>query len=186
MKYPFQGLKQEGRHLASQFRKTQTRITPAKLAPDWFDRLLCGGAAMLFVALCIAVIRGQKDWPQIPLAVWFHIGTVAIALVLTPVMLLRKRGDKWHRQLGWLWVTSMLVTAIISLDIRLINRGSFSIIHLLSASTLIQCAIILWSARSHNVARHRGAVRGMVLGALLIAGFFTFPFDRLLGQWLFG
>jgi hypothetical protein len=25
----------------------------------------------------------------------------------------------------------------------------------------------------------------MVLGALLIAGFFTFPFNRLLGHWLF-
>ena len=28
-------------------------------------------------------------------------------------------------------------------------------------------------------------VRGLVIGALLIAGFFTFPFNRLLGSWLF-
>jgi uncharacterized membrane protein len=35
-------------------------------------------------------------------------------------------------------------------------------------------------------ARHRRGIRAMVLGALLIAGFFTFPFDRLLGRWLFG
>jgi uncharacterized membrane protein len=33
--------------------------------------------------------------------------------------------------------------------------------------------------------RHRRGVRAMVTGALLIAGFFTFPFDRLLGHWLF-
>ena len=32
---------------------------------------------------------------------------------------------------------------------------------------------------------HRGSVRGMVTGALLVAGFFTFPFDRMLGHWLF-
>lgn len=25
-----------------------------------------------------------------------------------------------------------------------------------------------------------------IIGALLLAGFFTFPFDRLLGRWLFG
>jgi uncharacterized membrane protein len=30
------------------------------------------------------------------------------------------------------------------------------------------------------------AARGMVLGALLVAGFFTFPFGRLMGRWLFG
>jgi uncharacterized membrane protein len=29
-------------------------------------------------------------------------------------------------------------------------------------------------------------VRGMVTGALLVAGFFTFPFGRMLGAWLFG
>ena len=42
------------------------------------------------------------------------------------------------------------------------------------------------AARRHDIARHRKIVRGMVTGALLIAGFFTFPFHRLLGQWLLG
>ena len=46
--------------------------------------------------------------------------------------------------------------------------------------------LIVWAARTHNVARHRNAVRGMVAGALIIAGIFTFPFDRLMGHWLFG
>jgi uncharacterized membrane protein len=114
------------------------------------------------------------------------MATIAIALGLTPIMLTRRRGDRLHRQLGWVWVASMFLTALVSLDIRLINRGGFSLIHILSVWTLIQVTVIVWSARHHNVARHRSAVRGMVLGALLIAGFFTFPFDRLLGQWLFG
>jgi uncharacterized membrane protein len=46
--------------------------------------------------------------------------------------------------------------------------------------------LLVWYARRHQVARHRGAVRGMVMGALLVAGFFTFPFGRLMGRWLFG
>ena len=78
----------------------------------------------------------------------------------------------------------MLATAIDSLFLRITNPGGFSIIHVLSAWTLIQVPIIVASARNHNVKRHRRAVRGMVTGALLIAGFFTFPFDRLLGHWL--
>ncbi len=71
-------------------------------------------------------------------------------------------------------------------EIRGLNGGSLSVIHILSAWTLIQVPLIVWAARSHNIARHRAAVRGMVTGALLIAGIFTFPFGRLLGHWLFG
>ena len=47
-------------------------------------------------------------------------------------------------------------------------------------------ALLWYAARTHKVALHRGSVRGMVTGALLIAGFFTFPFGRLLGRWLVG
>jgi len=61
-----------------------------------------------------------------------------------------------------------------------------SLIHILSAWTLIQLPLIVWHARNHRHQKHRGAVRGMVIGALLAAGFFTFPFERLMGRWLFG
>jgi uncharacterized membrane protein len=80
----------------------------------------------------------------------------------------------------------MFLTALLSFDIRLVNKGGLSIIHILSVWTMIQVPIIVWSAKTHNIPRHRRSVRGMVLGALLIAGFFTFPFDRLMGHWLFG
>lgn len=156
------------------------------LRPDTFERVLAVGAVVLLAAMLIAIARGRAQWDQLPATVWVHLITIAIALVLTPVMLLRRRGDARHRLLGWIWVGAMIATAVFSLFIRLTNPGGFSIIHILSIWTLIQVPIIAWSARTHNVARHRGSVRGMVLGALLIAGFFTFPFDRILGQWLFG
>lgn len=70
--------------------------------------------------------------------------------------------------------------------VRGLNQGGLSWIHILSAWTPLQVPLIIWSARTHNVKRHRAPVRGMVLGALLIAGIFTFPFDRLMGRWLFG
>ena len=79
----------------------------------------------------------------------------------------------------------MLLTAIDSLFVRGINRGSLSLIHIFSFWTILQVPLIVWSARAHRVAQHRAAVRGMVLGALVIAGIFTFPFNRLMGHWLF-
>ena len=42
------------------------------------------------------------------------------------------------------------------------------------------------TARKHNVAGHRGTVRGLVTGALIVAGYFTLLETRLLGHWLFG
>ena len=155
------------------------------LTRDRFETLLAVGAIALFTAMVTAIARGAGEWGQVPGLVWAHLATIATALLLTPVMLLRKRGDRWHRQLGWAWAGAMVLTVAISLMIRLSNNGGISIIHILSVWTLIQVPLLVYAARTHNIGLHRGAVRGMVLGALLIAGFFTFPFDRLLGHWLF-
>ena len=153
-------------------------------APDAFERILAIGAIALLIVVLAALARGYGQWARVPGVVWLHLATILIALALTPTMLLRPRGDRLHRRLGRIWAGAMIATAGVSLFIREAN-GGFSIIHILSIWTLIQVPVIWSSARLHNVRRHRGAVRGMVLGALLIAGFFTFPFHRLLGSWLF-
>ncbi|MBT2185562.1 DUF2306 domain-containing protein [Sphingobium nicotianae] len=161
-------------------------MTNALQGPDRYEKLLSGGAVLLLTAVIAAILRGHADWPRIPASIWAHLATMLIALVLTPVMLLRRRGDARHRMLGWIWCISLVGTALISFDIRVTNHGGFSIIHLLSIWTLVMVPRIVWAARTHRQTAHRRAVRGMVTGALLIAGFFTFPFNRLLGHWLFG
>ena len=88
--------------------------------------------------------------------------------------------------LGRVWVVAIFLAAAFSFLVLTINRGGFSFIHLLSAYVIVAAPVIWWSARTHRVALHRGNVRGMVTGALLIAGVFTLPFGRLLGVWLFG
>jgi uncharacterized membrane protein len=153
--------------------------------PDRFEKLLATASLLLLAAVLIALVRGQADWPKVPSFVWLHLGTIVIALSLTPIMLLRRRGDSPHRLLGWIWCASLAGTALLSFGIRQINQGGFSIIHILSIWTLIQVPWIVWAARTHRHAAHRQAVRGMVTGALLVAGFFTFPFGRMLGHWLF-
>jgi uncharacterized membrane protein len=108
------------------------------------------------------------------------------ALVLTPYMLLRPRGTPIHRLLGKVWVTAMVATAAISLFVRYSNPGHFSFIHILSVFVLVMAPRVWLTARAHNVAGHRGTVRGLVTGALIVAGYFTLLETRLLGHWLFG
>jgi uncharacterized membrane protein len=165
---------------------TRSSAIRKPITPDILEKILAAGAVLILLATITAIIRGQNQWAIIPANVWAHLATIGIALSLTPVMLLRKRGDKLHRILGMIWLSTMFLTAMISFDIRLIDQGRFSLIHILSLFTLIQVPLIFWHAKNHNIDKHRTAVRGMVLGALLIAGFFTFPFGRLLGTWLFG
>lgn len=170
--------------MATTMRTAAIPVRP--LAADAYEVLLATAATILLAAVGIALGRGHAHWAEVPAIVWTHIATVIVALALTPVILLGRRGDRRHRTLGVIWVTAMLLTAALSLGIHLIDPGRFSLIHILSVWTLIQVPILWHSARTHRVVRHRRAVRGLVTGALLIAGFFTFPFDRLLGHWLFG
>lgn len=155
--------------------------------PDRTERVLGIAALLLLAAVTAALVRGIPTFDRVPWVVWPHLVTVLVALALTPVILLRRRGDDTHRLLGRIWAGAMILTALTSFLLR--EPGGwmgFSVIHLLSVWTLIQVPLIWWAARTGNLARHRGAVRGMVIGALLIAGFFTFAFDRLMARWLFG
>lgn len=173
-----------------------TRQAPAKGVFDRIlpNKLLAIASIVLFAAAVIAVARGQPYWHRVPPLVWLHLGTILVAAALTPVMLLRRQGTRSHRRLGYVWVTAMILTALTSLFFHLGGRpgnhgvlsGDFSPIHTLSFWVLFQVPLIVVRARDHDVLRHERAVRGMVIGALLIAGFFTFPFQRMLGSWLFG
>ena len=126
---------------------------------------------------------------------WVHLVTILVATFLTPVMLLRRKGDRPHRALGYVWAGAMVLTAATSLFFRMrgpdvsslgVFSGDFSPIHILSVFVLIMVPVAVLRARRHDRAGHESAIRGIVIGALLVAGFFTFPFGRLLGSWLFG
>ncbi len=164
---------------------TAARVRPTRFDRIVTDRVLAAGSIVMLAFVAVAVLRGRADWERIPWPVWVHLATMGTALALTPVMLLRAKGTPSHRVLGWTWAAAMLATAACSFLIRASNHGRFSVIHILSVWVAFQVPWIVWRARTHNVAGHRRSVRGLVAGALLVAGFFTFPFDRLLGHWLF-
>jgi len=161
-----------------------TKTMPATLAPTWLDQLLAGLSALMLAFVMIALFRGMEEWARLPANIWFHLVTIIIALALTLIMLLRLRGDRLHRLLGYVWLVSMVSTALVSFTMRYINQGTFSFIHILSVLTLYVSYKLVRNARAHDPIGHRREVRGIVMGALMIAGFFTFQFDRLMGRWL--
>ena len=154
--------------------------------PDRLDRTLGWLALALLAVVLVALVRGSGHWGEVSLPIWVHIVTILTGLALTPVMMWRRRGDSTHRTLGYVWVVSLALAALSSFLITATNPGHFSVIHLLSIWTMVQLPVIVLAARRRNHPRHRRAVRGMIIGALLIAGFFTLPFGRMLGRWLMG
>jgi uncharacterized membrane protein len=160
--------------------------TRVSLAATGFEKALAllSGAMLLAVALSLA--KGAGEWGRLPTIVWFHLATIGLALGLTPIILLRRRGDWWHRRIGYVWMAAVMVTAISTVWIRETNPGKLSVIHLLSLFTLVQLPRVIMAARRHDVTAHRRGIQLTVAGALLIAGFFTFMPGRILGNWLLG
>jgi uncharacterized membrane protein len=167
--------------------KASKGITAQDLrGPDRLERALGFLALVMLGFIFAALLRGRAEWEHVPPVIWVHLATILVALVLTPVLLWRRRGDTRHRVYGYVWSGAMMLTALDSLFVHGNGPGRFSLIHVLSLFTLVMVPVLVLAARRHNAARHRRTVRGLIIGALLIAGFFTFPFDRLLGHWLFG
>ena len=64
--------------------------------------------------------------------------------------------------------------------------GPWSPIHLLAIFTLVMLPLGVWYAHRHAVERHRWTMIGIFVGALVIAGIFTFVPGRIMYQVTFG
>lgn len=155
-----------------------------------------GAAGVLIAFLTIVGPQGglplrphAADWAllarQAPV-LQLHIAAALLALLIGLALLLGAKGDRLHRVLGWSWAGAMTVVALTSIFIRDINAGAFSFIHLFTGWTLIVLPMGLYAARRHDVVRHRARMTGLFVGALLIAGMFTFFPGRLLWRVFLG
>lgn len=153
-------------------------------AADRFEQWLAIAAVALFAVVCVALLRGRAEWGRMTPVVAAHLLIVLVPLALTPFQLLRPRGDRWHRVGGWIWAMTLFGAALISFGVRVARPGQLSLIHVLSAVTVVAVPLMVLAARRHDLAHHRRAARLLVLGALLIAGWFTLMPGRLLGNWL--
>lgn len=115
-----------------------------------------------------------------------HIAAAVVALAIGGILLAGVKGNRLHRVLGWTWAVAMGLVALTSIFIRDINGGAFSFIHLFTGWVIIILPMALYAARRHEIARHRSRMTGLFVGALLIAGMFTFFPGRLLWRVFLG
>jgi uncharacterized membrane protein len=121
--------------------------------------------------------------PAIPL----HAFAAMAAFALGIVQFAAPKGTLPHRTIGWIWVLLMAAVALSSFWIHTIRLvGPFSPIHLLSIFTLVMLPLAVAHARRHAVERHRRAMLGLFVGALVIAGIFTFLPGRIMHAVVFG
>lgn len=112
-----------------------------------------------------------------------HASSAGLALGLGAWVLWSSKGTPAHRLGGRVWALLMLVVALTSLGIY---RESYSWIHFLSFWTLVVLPYGVIQARKGEVTKHKRTMRGLYIGALLIAGAFTLLPQRLLGQAVWG
>ncbi|WP_443748814.1 DUF2306 domain-containing protein [Asticcacaulis solisilvae] len=118
-----------------------------------------------------------------------HLLAALMAFVIATIQIFGPKGTGLHRTLGWIWVVLMFTVAGSSLFIHLINPhgpGGFSFIHILSGLVLVMLPLMVYAARRHNVNLHRRIATNLYVGALIIAGVFTFLPGRLMWQMFFG
>ena len=115
------------------------------------------------------------------LAIQFHAFAAMTAFGLGAVQLAAPKGTLPHRTIGWIWVALMLVVSVSAFFIHQIRLwGPWSPIHLLAIFTLIVLPIAVWRAHNHAVRMHRNAMVTLFIGALVIAGAFTFLPGRIM------
>jgi uncharacterized membrane protein len=121
---------------------------------------------------------------------YLHLATVIPAFFIGTIQLLRRKGTPTHKLLGKIYMVLMLGTALITLTMpahvgpQFLNH--FGYIHTFSFLTLFSVPTAYFAARRGSIKAHRGAMIGLYVGGILIAGAFAFSPGRMLHEWLFG
>jgi len=112
-----------------------------------------------------------------------HAVAATYALIFGAFNLLRKRkGDKPHRMIGFIWLGSMYFVIISSFWIQMLRLGSFSWIHGLSVFTFFTISLGLLAAIKHNIRSHKFFMMGSYFGLLgALIGVVAVP-SRLIPQ----
>jgi uncharacterized membrane protein len=119
--------------------------------------------------------------------VFLHLVTAFAALIVGGFVLARRKGTASHKALGWTWVVLMGSTALASAFIRdyhIPNVAGITPIHAFTVLVAVKLPQGIWHIRRGDVAAHRSSMRGLYLGACVLAGVFTLLPGRFLGRLL--
>ena len=91
-----------------------------------------------------------------------HVIAALFVLAIGPVQIFRRRRDRIHRTMGYLWVAAMYYVCFSSFWI--VSDGHFSWLHGLSAFTIVTVTLGLVSAIRGNIKSHLGNMVGSYIG----------------------
>ena len=128
----------------------------------------------------------QRLFTRHPL-VFLHLLTALAALLLGAAVLARRKGTTSHKALGRAWVLMMGSTAVTSAFIRdyqMPNLFGFTPVHGFTVLVASMLPRGTWYIQRGNVVAHRKTMRGLYIGACVLAGIFTLLPGRFLGNLL--
>ncbi len=112
-----------------------------------------------------------------------HALSAIAALVLGSVVLFRKKGTRFHKLMGKLWVLLMLTVVCSSFFIHTLKVwGNFSPIHLISVATLGSLGWGVYAARVGRIKTHEHTMKGVFWGGLVTTGALTLVPGRILSD----
>ncbi len=148
-----------------------------------------GGAWKGVAALAMSARPHAPDmalFASLTPAIKIHLLAALGALVLGGSLMFARKGRRFHRVAGWVWVVLALTTAGASLFITSLNPGRWSILHLLTGWTLLMLPLAVIWVKRRDVARHRRTMMGLFYGGFAINLFIAFIPGRTLWMMFFG
>ena len=120
---------------------------------------------------------------------YIHLITVIPCVFVGAYLLLFRKGTKWHKLLGKYYMLSMMVTAVVSLFMPAMVGPQFlkhfGWIHLFSILTLWSIPTALIAVKKGQIRKHKIKMVLLYIGALIIAGGFTFVPGRYMYEVFF-
>lgn len=119
-----------------------------------------------------------------------HLATVVPCFFIGAYLLSVKKGTDFHKNLGKIYMVLMMVTAIITLFMPAYVGPQFlhhfGYIHLFSFLTLYSVPTAIIAIKKGQIKKHKLKMIFLYIGAIIIAGGFTFTPGRFLHSFFFG
>jgi len=120
---------------------------------------------------------------------YLHLATVVPCFFIGIFLFSAKKGTPFHRKMGKLYMLLMLFTALVTIFMpahvgpQLFNH--FGWLHSFTLLTLITVPAAYQDARKGRIKNHKRKMLLLYVGAILIAGSFTFVPGRFLYRFFF-
>ena len=121
---------------------------------------------------------------------YIHLLTVIPCFIIGTMLMVIKKGTKFHKKLGRVYMILMMTTAVITLFMpaqvgaKFLNH--FGWIHSFSFLTIYTVPTAYLAIKNRNIKSHKRKMILLYFGAILIAGGFTFFPERYLYELFFG